>query len=225
MELITKEKITSLEIAETTGKNHYHVLRDIRKMEESWVKLGQSNFGYTCYNDSQGKKQFMFELDKTETLYIATKYSDEARGKLVLRWKELELLLQASRAKEIQRAYERNKARLGAPQMTDALKESRELEGKETKHFHYSNEFSLIYLIIFGEKKKKVLERKGLKDDSNLRDHLTPAEIKCVSVMQSFNTNLIESGYDYKERKKMLKELFNRKYQQKLLNELLTLEA
>lgn len=29
-------------------------------------------------------------LDKTECLYIATKFNDEARAKLVLRWEELE---------------------------------------------------------------------------------------------------------------------------------------
>ena len=31
-----------------------------------------------------------FSLTKTETLYIATKFNDEARAKLVLRWEELE---------------------------------------------------------------------------------------------------------------------------------------
>ena len=31
-----------------------------------------------------------FELTKTECLYIATKFNDEARAKLVLRWEQLE---------------------------------------------------------------------------------------------------------------------------------------
>ena len=40
-------KITSLQISEVTGKNHGHLMRDIRKMEETWVNLGQSKFGLT----------------------------------------------------------------------------------------------------------------------------------------------------------------------------------
>lgn len=32
----------------------------------------------------------LFSLSKTECLYIATKFNDEARAKLILRWEELE---------------------------------------------------------------------------------------------------------------------------------------
>ena len=32
-----------------------------------------------------------YQLTKTECLYIATKFNDEARAKLVLRWEELEM--------------------------------------------------------------------------------------------------------------------------------------
>ena len=38
-----------------------------------------------------------YQLTKTECLYIATKFNDEARAKLVLRWEELELQEQARR--------------------------------------------------------------------------------------------------------------------------------
>ena len=36
------------------------------------------------------RKESCYILDKTECLFIATKFNDEARAKLVLRWKELE---------------------------------------------------------------------------------------------------------------------------------------
>ncbi|NDV93478.1 hypothetical protein D0T84_00910 [Dysgonomonas sp. 521] len=36
----------------------------------------------------------MYELSKTESLYVATKFNDEARAKLILRWEELELKAQ-----------------------------------------------------------------------------------------------------------------------------------
>ena len=32
----------------------------------------------------------MYELTETECLYVATKFNDEARARLILRWEELE---------------------------------------------------------------------------------------------------------------------------------------
>ena len=85
------EKMTSLVISEITGKPHNDVMKAIRKMEETWVNLGQGNFSLISYIDSQNRAMPMYELSKTETLYIATKFNDEARAKLVLRWQELEV--------------------------------------------------------------------------------------------------------------------------------------
>ncbi|MGV4488068.1 antA/AntB antirepressor family protein, partial [Ornithobacterium rhinotracheale] len=42
------------------------------------------------YLDEQGKPRPQYELTKTECLYIATKFNDEARARLVLRWEALE---------------------------------------------------------------------------------------------------------------------------------------
>ena len=47
------QSLTSLQIAELTGKKHSHVMRDIRKMFESLES--QSKFGQTSYEDEQGK--------------------------------------------------------------------------------------------------------------------------------------------------------------------------
>lgn len=82
--------MTSVEIAEVTGKSHAHILRDIRKMEPAWEKVNQSKFGLVEYKDSKGEMRPMYNLTKTECLYIATKFNDEARARLVLRWEELE---------------------------------------------------------------------------------------------------------------------------------------
>ena len=40
-------RMTSLEIAEITGKPHNDVLKAIRKMEQAWVKVNGGNFS-TC---------------------------------------------------------------------------------------------------------------------------------------------------------------------------------
>ena len=86
--------MTSLEIAELTGKQHKHVMEAIRKMEPAWEKVCGSNFRLTSRTIVQpngGTREVpCYQLTKTECLYIATKFNDEARAKLVLRWQELE---------------------------------------------------------------------------------------------------------------------------------------
>ena len=84
------QTMTSLEIAELTGKQHFHLMRDIRNMEPAWEKVTQSKFGCSTYKDATGRTLPCYVLTKTECLYIATKFNDEARAKLVLRWEELE---------------------------------------------------------------------------------------------------------------------------------------
>lgn len=87
----TNGKITSIEIAEITGKPHNDVLKAIRVMEPAWIKVGGGNFSQTYYTDQWNRQQPMIELSKSECLYVATKFNDEARAKLVIRWEELEI--------------------------------------------------------------------------------------------------------------------------------------
>ena len=86
--------ITSLEIAELTGKEHRNVLRDIRNMEPAWEKLHQLKFEQMQIREKLPNNGYrlrrVYALTKLECLYIATKYDDVSRAKLVLRWEELE---------------------------------------------------------------------------------------------------------------------------------------
>ena len=84
------QSMTSLEIAQVTGKLHKHVMEAIRKMEPAWLKVNGSNFRLVDYKDSKGELRPCYSRTKTECLYIATKFNDEARAKLVIRWQQLE---------------------------------------------------------------------------------------------------------------------------------------
>ena len=76
-----EQRMTSLEIAELTGKRHCDVMRSIRVMESGWEKVSRRKFALATYQDEQGKERPCYKLSKTETLYIATKFNDEARGR------------------------------------------------------------------------------------------------------------------------------------------------
>ena len=81
------QTMTSLEIAELTGKQHKDVMKAIRNMEPAWVKVQGRNFALLSriYNLPNGgtKEVPCYVLTKTECLYIATKFNDEARAKQV----------------------------------------------------------------------------------------------------------------------------------------------
>ena len=87
---IIKETMSSIEIAELTGKMHKHVLEAIRVMEPSWEKVAGTKFRLGTYKDANQQDRPCYELTKIECLYIATKFNDEARAKLILRWEQLE---------------------------------------------------------------------------------------------------------------------------------------
>ena len=75
------QHMTSLEIAELTGKQHKHVMRDIRNMEPAWEKVAQSKFGLGSYKDANGQLRPCYSLTKTECLYIASRSGD---GSLII---------------------------------------------------------------------------------------------------------------------------------------------
>jgi len=87
--------MTSLEIAEVTGKQHKNIMQAIRNMEPAWTKTCGLKFQLTSRTITQpngGTREVpCYSLTKTECLYIATKFNDEARARLVLRWQELEI--------------------------------------------------------------------------------------------------------------------------------------
>ena len=83
-----------MEIAEITGKAHRNVLQSIRNMEPAWEKAKGLKFQLLQKRSQAGAHGYKmtpyYLLTKTECLFVATKFNDVARAKLVLRWEQLE---------------------------------------------------------------------------------------------------------------------------------------
>ena len=86
-ELISINKpITSMQIAEITGKQHAHIMRDIRDETEK-LKIGgisyESKFGLVEYTDAKGEKRPCYQLSKEGVLQLAARYDAVIRAKLI----------------------------------------------------------------------------------------------------------------------------------------------
>lgn len=90
--ILSKQTMSSLEIAELTGKQHAHVMRDIRNLLEQGVS--ESNFGLSSYNQPQPnggyKKVDCYELTRKGSLILASGYNALLREKIIDRWEALE---------------------------------------------------------------------------------------------------------------------------------------
>lgn len=80
--------LSSLEIAEKTGKRHDHVIRDIESTLEA-AGIGAPRFGGT-YLDSQNKERPCYYLPRRECLLVVSGYSPKLRLAILDRLEELE---------------------------------------------------------------------------------------------------------------------------------------
>ena len=89
--------MTSVEIAEVTGKMHKHVLRDIRNLLEQGVN--ETNFGLVEYKDKKGETRPMYQLTPKGCLILASGYDPVLRERIV---NKLEEYQQKERAEMLQ---------------------------------------------------------------------------------------------------------------------------
>jgi phage antirepressor YoqD-like protein len=80
--------MSSREIADLTGKQHFHVKRDIEKMLAD-LEEDPSIYGCT-YLDGQNRNQTEYQLDREHTDCLLTGYSAAMRMAVIKRWRELE---------------------------------------------------------------------------------------------------------------------------------------
>ena len=119
----------------------------------------------------------------------------------------------------------RHDARVEYKPMQEALRQLREEAGKETKHFHYSNEADMLNRIVLGMTSKQYKEHHSLLEDKSLRDTLTNLELAAFADLERANKTFIDLGYSFEERKEQLKTLFNRKHLKALTEEVHRLES
>lgn len=90
---IIKETMSSIEIAELTGKEHKNVMRDIRTLLAQGVQElnFEPSFIIRDLPNGGSKQDPCFNLTKKGCLILASGYDAKLREKIISRWEELEM--------------------------------------------------------------------------------------------------------------------------------------
>lgn len=83
------KEMSSLEIAEITGKRHADVLRDVRNLIEQGAN--ERNFALVEYKDKKGEIRPCYKLTPKGCLILASGYDVVLREKIINRLEELEM--------------------------------------------------------------------------------------------------------------------------------------
>lgn len=86
----TVATMTSREIAELTGKQHKHVLRDIDELLKALSPELGLGYKSSTYKDATGKENRMYLMDRDSSICLVSGYDANARMRIIKRWQELE---------------------------------------------------------------------------------------------------------------------------------------
>lgn len=189
---------TSLDIAETFGKEHKRVLQDIRELECS-EDFRRHNFVQSSYVNSQNKKQPMYYVTRDGFTLLAMGYTGEKAMKFkegyIRQFNAMEKLL-------IGKIKEREKGIAVRQAFTKAIQQSSE---NERMHGHaYSTYTDVIYKSIFGKNDKQLREEFGITKKESMRDYFSEEELVKVQNAEMLVSALVGYGWGYNEIKEFI---------------------
>lgn len=200
---INKEEmtvVTSIDVAETFGKEHKNVLADIRNIQQD---ISTAEFLALFYEDSykasNGKNNPMYLMTRDGFTLLVMGYTGEKAMRFKLAYiKQFNAMEKAliGKIKEREKGIEVRQA------LTNALQLSQE---NERMHGHaYSTYTNVIYKAVFGKDAKNLREEYGISKKENLRDYFSEEELKAVQDMEMIVSGLVGIGWGYEQIKEFI---------------------
>lgn len=198
---VNKEEVTvvtSLDVAETFGKEHKRVMQDIRELDCS-EEFREHNFVPISYTDSINRKKPMFVMTRDGFTLLAMGYT----GEKAMQFKEAYIRqFNAMEKALIGKIREREKGIGVRRVLTDSLQRTSE---NERMHGHaYSTYTDLIYKSVFGKTAKQLRLDFNIGNKENIRDYLTEEELLLVQNAEMLVSSLVGYGWEYGEIKEFL---------------------
>nr|DAE53205.1 MAG TPA: regulatory protein [Caudoviricetes sp.] len=197
---INKEEVTvvtSLDVAETFGKEHKNVLADIRNIQNDISTAEISAlFFESVYKASNGKNNPLYYMTRDGFTLLVMGYTGEKAMRFKLAYiKQFNAMEKAL----IGKMKEREKGIAVRQALTNALQLSQE---NERMHGHaYSTYTNVIYKAVFGKDAKHLREEYGIAKKDNLRDYFNEEELKAVQSVEMVVSGLIDFGWSYDQIK------------------------
>ena len=189
---------SSRQVAETFGKRHANVLRDVQELDCS-ENFRELNFEFSSYASEQKKKLPLVYMTKDGFTFLVMGY----RGKRAAAFKESYI----QRFNDMERFIKNMlAARVEFPAFTDAVMNAHE----EPKFYHFSNEADMINKIVLGMPAKKFRELHGLEKGVSIRPYLSDAEAEAVLALQRADIGLLEVVPEFERRREVLAKIHAR---------------
>lgn len=192
--------VTSLDVAETFGKEHRNVLADIRNIQNDISSAEFSALFYEeTYTASNGKKNPMYLMNRDGFTLLVMGYTGEKAMKFKLayinQFNQMEELLKG-------KLIEREKGIAVRQSLTKAIQQSSE---NERMHGHaYSTYTDIVYRTVFGKTAKQLREEYEIDKKANLRDYFTAEELEKVQSIEMIISGLVNCGWGYNEIKEFI---------------------
>ena len=200
---VNKEEVTvvtSLDVAETFGKEHYHVIEDIREIKS---KLSTPEFSGLFfegeYKASNGKKNPMYYMNRDGFTLLVMGYNGEKAMRFKLAYINQ---FNAMEKALVDKIKEREKGIAVRQALTKAIQQSNE---NERMHGHaYSTYTDIIYKVVFGKNAKQLREEYGITKKDNLRDCFSAEELAKVQSIEMIVSGLVNCGWGYDQVKQFI---------------------
>lgn len=191
---------TSLDVADTFGKDHRHVLRDIRELGCS-DEFRLSNFGPSSYVNERNKTQPMVVMTRDGFTILVMGYT----GELAMKFKEAYIRqFNAMESALFGKRIEREKGIAVRQSMTKALQQSME---DARMHGHACSTYTnCIYKALFDMNANQLREFFGIGKKDNLRDRFSQEQLRAVQSMECLVSGLVDCGWEYDRVKAFIQE-------------------
>ena len=190
----------SYEVAEFFHIRHDNVIQKIRSMLSENKNLAP-NFSGAKYKDHRGKKQPCYRISEQGFGFLITKFTGKKFDQLKMAYAEQFVSMRHC-------LPVRKHCRIEAREMCSALEDHRATLGKETQDYHYMNEHRLCDLVLLGCSVGDYKKQHQIPEDLGLTDFITPDQVTRLDAIRGDNHELIGSGVDYEERKKILMDKY-----------------
>lgn len=192
--------VTSLDVADTFGKEHKHVLRDIRELRCS-EEFRRSNFGPISYTDAMNRKQRACVMTRDGFTILVMGYTGES----AMRFKEAYIRqFNAMEAALQGKTIERQKGIAVRRALAEAIQRSE--ENARMHGLAYAAYTNCIYKALFGMNANQMREKFGIEKTDSLRDCFTKEELRAVQSMEYLVSGLVECGWGYESVKAFVEQ-------------------